>query len=62
MAKGMQWMWFYTIDGLDSRGRPTKKTMSCETAQHGGVATWVQFVTPKNYQKGKCYCEQLPQL
>ena len=52
----MRWVWVYYVDGVDERGRPTKKSMSCETSGHGGVKDYVQFVAPKNYVYGVCMC------
>jgi len=52
----MRWIWVYSVDGVDDRNRPTKKSLSCETSNHGGIRTYVRFIAPKGYVYGGCMC------
>lgn len=56
MSGGMQWVWIYSVDEVDERGRPTKKNFVCDTNQHGGTKTYVKYVAPKGHVYGRCMC------
>jgi hypothetical protein len=52
----MRWIYEYNVDEVDPKGRPTKRSLCCETSNHGGVKKYVQFVVPKGYVYGRCRC------